>query len=237
MTKQILVIQNDADEGAGVLDTCLKEAEFTTDYHLASSEAFDPQNLLENADTYAGLVILGGAQSVNEKDIYPYLESEKEITQRFIELEKPIMGLCLGAQIIANTLGAEIYANDKKEIGWFPLKMTDPGTKDPLTNNISNGDMAFHFHGDYFLTPPNCFNLASTEITECQAFSFNKSVYGFQYHPEIDQPLHDMMCSNNKEYIEASGYAFTAITQDTEQYLDTYIQSHRKLFQAWIELL
>jgi len=136
----------------------------------------------ERADKADLLVILGGPIGAYEDDLYPFLLEELAIIQRRLVGARPLLGICLGAQLIARVLGARVYPGPAKEIGWAVLTLTDAGRQGPLA---SLEDVAvLHWHGDTFDLPPGATRLASTAVCVNQAFSVGPQVLAFQFHPE-----------------------------------------------------
>jgi len=230
--KPILIIQNDAHEGAGLLATLLDRRGHGIERWLG----WEMPSLREPAD-YAALVLLGGAQAAYETDAYPYLADEIDLARRFKEAGRPVLGFCLGAQLLAIALGGDVHPNAKKEIGWGDLTLTAEGAADPLFDGLPATFPAFHFHGDYFDTPPGCDNLAATAMTACQLFRAGPGVYGFQYHAEIDGPLAEVMCRNNADYMAANGFdADTVLAQSSARMPSTEERSGM-ILGRWIELV
>lgn len=140
---------------------------------------------LPNPDEVDLLIIMGGEMSVNDEDIHPWLIAEKQWIRHFIELGKPVVGLCLGGQLIANCLGATVKKNHVKEIGWWSVKgrKVNPSTHDifPFPHLMT----ALSWHGDTFDLPDGAIWLAESEACNHQAFQYSARVLGFQFHPEI----------------------------------------------------
>ncbi len=131
------------------------------------------------------LVILGGAMSVNDEDQYRWLAAEKAFIRQWIEAGKPVVGLCLGAQLIASSLGASVHRNAHKEIGWWPVQAVQaeagaPGRRFEFPAEIT----PLSWHGDTFDLPTGAVLLAHSDATRHQAFQFGQTVLGFQFHPE-----------------------------------------------------
>jgi GMP synthase-like glutamine amidotransferase len=145
-------------------------------------EPVDPQagSQLQGHD---GLVIMGGPQSAN--DPLPGLAAEIEIIASAVEQQIPVLGICLGAQLIAKTLGARVYRNAEKEIGWAPVFFTEAAQSDPLFSGLPSPTTFFHWHGETFDLPADTDWLAYSDLCRHQAFRYGKNVYGVQFHPEI----------------------------------------------------
>jgi GMP synthase (glutamine-hydrolysing) len=128
------------------------------------------------------LIVLGGPIGAYEEAIYPFLADEMTLIARRLESGRPILGLCLGAQLMARAMGADVRPGPAKEIGWGPVALTEAGLAGPLRHLGS--DPVLHWHGDAFTLPEGADRLAATEICPNQAFSRGPAVLGFQFHPE-----------------------------------------------------
>lgn len=143
------------------------------------------QELPAPADV-AGAVVMGGPMDVDEVERFPALASEREWLAEAVRLELPVLGICLGAQLLARALGAEVRPGERKEIGFAPVAVAD--AEDPLLGGLAPGAEVLHWHGDVFDLPDGATRLASSELTENQAFRAG-SAWGVLFHPEADYPL------------------------------------------------
>jgi GMP synthase (glutamine-hydrolysing) len=230
---ELLVIRNDEKEGSGQFGKLLAFRGFTQ-LELLGWEA-DYSSLSPNQ--FSGLLVLGGAQGAYEIETYPYLTHEIKLISDFIEAGLPVMGLCLGAQLLATALGGEVRRNAQKELGWADICVNEAGQQDDLMKHHPQVAHAFHFHGDYFDVPPGCISLASSDLTQCQLFRFKDNVYGFQYHVEVDYPLIKIMCLNNMEYMASHGFDALEVVDQSLDRLDDYINRSANILNAWIDKL
>jgi GMP synthase (glutamine-hydrolysing) len=230
---KVLVIRNDAKEGSGQLGRLIAARGYDQDELLGWEADYTNLQVVD----YAGLVVLGGAQGAYETDAYPYLLDEIALIKNFIDAEVPVIGLCLGAQLLATALGGEVKQNDQKELGWFDIYVNEEGQQDALMKHHSSSASAFHFHGDYFDTPPDCAGLANSDLTRCQLFRFKDNVYGFQYHVEVDYPLIEVMCMNNVDYMAANGVDAQAVVDGSRPLMDEYLNRSANILNAWIDKL
>jgi GMP synthase (glutamine-hydrolysing) len=154
-------------------------AEILNDLHIP----FVYSDLDDNLDLgpHAGLIVMGGPQSAND----PEMSAEMRFIQQVIDEEHPVLGICLGAQLIAKALGGEVYRNREKEIGWAPVHFTDSAHSDPLLGGLSSPSTFFHWHSETFTQPPGSELLAYSDKCRQQAFRYGNAVYGIQFHPEI----------------------------------------------------
>jgi GMP synthase-like glutamine amidotransferase len=130
-----------------------------------------------------GLVFMGGPMSAN--DDLPCIHRELEIIRQAVAAGQPVLGICLGAQLIAKALGARVYRNAVKEIGWFPVEWTAAGRRDPLLTGLTGPETVFHWHGETFDLPRGAEWLAQSDRCRHQAFRAGAGVYGFQFHLEV----------------------------------------------------
>ncbi|MHC1729836.1 MAG: type 1 glutamine amidotransferase [Syntrophobacteraceae bacterium] len=131
------------------------------------------------------LVVLGGPMNIYEEKEYSWLTAEKKFIAQAIKKNKIVLGICLGAQLIADVLGGRVVRNRHKEIGWFPVTVWEDGRNSHLFRGFPDEFLAFHWHGDTFSLPPGAAMLAESEACPAQAFSFNSGrVLGLQFHLE-----------------------------------------------------
>ena len=152
---------------------------------------------------YDGLIFMGGAMSVN--DGLPHLEREARWIAQAVEAGRPVLGVCLGAQLIAKAMGARVYRNPVKEIGWFEIEVTGEGAADPLFAGVGPRETVFQWHGETFDLPPGARWLASSTACCHQAFRIGSSAYALQFHLEVTPEMiadwcsQDMNCGDMRE--------------------------------------
>ena len=134
-------------------------------------------------------VLLGGAQSALDDADHPYIPDEVELARSFGDAGKPVLGICLGAQLLARAYGAQNILGRPMEFGWHPVRPTAAGRADPVLSVIDGGAPLFHWHVDTFTLPPGATHLAESDMTQLQAFRIGKAVYGIQFHFEADTRL------------------------------------------------
>jgi GMP synthase-like glutamine amidotransferase len=135
------------------------------------------------ATSHGGLVVMGGPMSAN--DDLPWISHEIDAIRDAVGRGIPVLGICLGAQLIARALGARVFPNPEKEIGWYPLQWTAAAATDPLFRGFTGVEMVFQWHGDTFDLPDGAEHLACSAGCRHQAFRFGGNVYGVQFHPEV----------------------------------------------------
>ncbi|MES9971684.1 MAG: gamma-glutamyl-gamma-aminobutyrate hydrolase family protein [Candidatus Thiodiazotropha sp.] len=164
-------------EGLGSIESWLQSA----GYSITSTKLYDA-NEFPGIDTFDLLVIMGGPMSVNDTTDYPWLAKEKEFIKRVIESGKPVLGICLGAQLIASALGADIYSNPVKEIGWFPIQAVKSDSNGLF--QFPEEAEVFHWHGETFDLPSGASRIADSKVCSNQAFQIGANLIGLQFHLE-----------------------------------------------------
>jgi GMP synthase (glutamine-hydrolysing) len=182
---RLLVFQHVAAEPLGTLDSLIRRRG-----HRIRFRNFDrhPDAHLD-VDRYRGLVVLGGPMNVEDHPSRPHLANEMRAIERMLEQGKPVLGICLGAQLLAHVLGAPVTRLRTPEIGWYPLHKTADGEADPVLAPLHGGTPVFQWHGCRFDIPAGAVHLARSEGCEQQAFRYGDNAYGFQFHLEMDGRL------------------------------------------------
>ena len=150
---------------------------------LSSSRLFEDARLPGLRD-FDWLIVLGGPMSVNDEAIHPWLRAEKDFVAEAIAASKCVLGICLGAQLIANACGAKVFPNREREIGWFRVEPTPEASASPFAALFAAPIEAFHWHGETFELPAGATHLARSAACEHQAFSLGERVLGLQFHLE-----------------------------------------------------
>lgn len=182
--RKLYVFQHVDCEGPGAVGRAAGE------YGLAL-ERFQPARSLPAGEEAAGLLILGGPMGVYEAGRHPWIADESACCRRFVDSGKPVLGICLGSQILASALGARVYPHERKEIGWGEVSLESAAAGDPLLGGLPSPFKAFHWHGDTFDLPAGSVHLARSKVCANQIFRFGASAWGFQCHFEVerDDPL------------------------------------------------
>ncbi len=152
--------------------------------HAFASVRLDENAPFPEPASYDLLVVMGGPMNVYEEEAHPFLAAEKEGIKKALFAGKFILGVCLGAQLVADALGARIYRNEEPEIGWWPVTLTPEAAGEPLFSGMPQTFKAFHWHGDAFEIPSGATRVAGSEACPNQAFVYEGRVVGAQFHLE-----------------------------------------------------
>ncbi|MGI9289853.1 MAG: type 1 glutamine amidotransferase [Gammaproteobacteria bacterium] len=235
--KRLLVFQHVPHEILGTFNPLLKQAGFRIRY-INFGRTPDEQ---PNVEKYDGLIILGGPMCVDQTDSHPHLLTEIKAIETAMQNNMPVLGICLGAQLIATTLGAKVKRNPVKEIGWYDVTPTEVGTKDPLFSCFNGTEKIFQWHGDTFEIPHGGEHLATSPECTNQAFRYGERTYGLQFHLEVDEPLIQRWLKTpvhirELEELPEQRFRPEHILKETEQYIDNTHDLGDRLFGEYISL-
>lgn len=233
---KILVCQHVPYELLGTLDPLFRNSRFRIKYNNFSRHP----DSIPKIDTYDGLVVLGGPMNVDETDKYPHLAYEVDLIRETIHQKKPVLGICLGAQLTAKALGAKVKKNKVKEIGWYKINLTNDGKNDAVIAPVKKLSKIFQWHGDTFDIPDGATHLASSPDCANQAFKYKDFVYGFQFHLEVDEATIKrwlVVPENEADVAEMAGISDPQkILDETPHYIDELKQVSNEVFNEFIKL-
>ena len=224
----VLILKNIKSEGPGTIRDFLEENKIP--FRIVELEREE----IPDTKEFDTLVILGGPMSVNDEKIYPYLKNEKAVCRDFIEKDKKVLGICLGAQMMAKALGARVYKGIQPEIGWHDIELTEAGIKNNIMAALAVNSKAgvfekkfkaFHYHGETFDMPDNAERLAGSVLYQNQAFKYKNNAYAFQFHIEMTK---DMIF----EWLNDSSAGLKA---ETEKNYETYRARAINFYQAFFK--
>jgi GMP synthase (glutamine-hydrolysing) len=179
---KVYVLQHHPAEALGNIAEALEGAALAWQY----VRLFDGHPVPANMKGAGGLIVMGGPMSVYQTERYPFLKDEMHLIQSAVEEKRPVLGVCLGGQIVAAALGAKVEKNPRgKEIGWYPVQLTPAAKNDRLFADVPETIMPFHWHGDHFDLPSGAVALANSDRTPCQAFRYGDNAYAIQFHIEV----------------------------------------------------
>jgi GMP synthase (glutamine-hydrolysing) len=238
--KRLLVFQHVPHEILGTFNPLLKQAGFRIRYvNFGRTPDATP-----NVEKYDGLIILGGPMCVDQVDSHPHLLTEIAAIRQALELQMPVLGICLGAQLIATALGAKVRKNPSKEIGWYDVTPTKAGLDDPLFSCFNGTEKIFQWHGDTFDIPHGAEHLATSPDCANQAFRFGDRTYGLQFHLEVNEALIERWLKTPVHIRELEALAVTEgsamtpenIMAETPRYIENTARLGSELFGEYIRL-
>ncbi len=198
---KIHVVQHIDFEGPAYIQEWACQNKYTLSY-----TKLHKNQKLPKPDDFDLLVIMGGPMSVNDADKYDWLSYEVDFIKTSIEAGKAILGICLGAQLIAKAMEANVYPVEYPEIGWFPILLERKDLPKDLKNTLPDYLTTFHWHGETFDIPRLATGFASSTDTPNQAFIYNRKVIGLQFHPEVNSESIDTMLHHMGHEIHESRY-------------------------------
>lgn len=202
-------------------------------HYISGTLLFQDQHLPEMSD-FDWLIIMGGPMNVYEIEKYPWLVQESKLIQEAIANGKTVLGVCLGAQLIADALGGKVYKNKHKEIGWFPVSLTEEAKESTLFSSLPDRFTAFHWHGDTFDLPKGATRVAHSEACANQAFVYNRRVVGLQFHLESSTESISALIENGGDELVQGQFI-----QKREELLPQpkHLQKIKKLLSALLDNL
>ncbi len=181
----------------------------------------------------AGLIVMGGPMGVYEEAQYPFLRDEMRLIESALSAGTPVLGVCLGSQLLAAALGAEVRKGKWKELGWHAVTLTESAGHDLLFAGFGPEILPFHWHGDVFSLPRKAVSLASSEWTPCQAFRYGTNAHGILFHLEVTQEqISGMLSAFGEELREAGGDA-GKISAEIPHRLPVLKEIAREVFNRW----
>ena len=188
-------------ENLGSIEPVLKEK----GHQLSATHLYtdQPLPLLHDIDW---LIVMGGPMGIYQEDIYPWLRLEKRFIKEAIQSGKTVLGICLGAQLIADALGSRVYKNRHREIGWFNISRLAQASNTILSEAIPEQAEVFHWHGDTFDIPQGAVALASSEACENQGFIMDDRIVALQFHLETTPESASLLVENCGDELDASAY-------------------------------
>ena len=216
--EEVLVFQHDPFEELGFFADILEK--HGADYRVV--RLFDGEMPTEEWDHVRALIILGGPMNVDEEDNFPFLRWEKRIIRAAIDEAVPMLGVCLGAQLIAATLGTPVFHGPVREIGWSPISITPHGQVDSLLGYLPENATVFQWHGDGFDLPAGAIRLATSAHYSTQAFRVGKTIYGLQFHLEVTPRMIERWIDERSKDLALAPYVLPdKIIADTQSYAPT----------------
>jgi GMP synthase (glutamine-hydrolysing) len=183
------------------------------------------------------LAILGGPIGANDDADYPFLKDELALLERRAKSGRPVLGVCLGAQVMARALGARVYPARAKEIGWAPIALSAEGRKSCLAALVPGGEPVLHWHGDTFDLPDGAVRLASTDVCPNQAFAWGRAWLALQFHAETTPRGLERWFIGHTVEIAASGVSLARLRADTAAWGASLEARGAACLERWLQAI
>jgi len=229
--KTAIAIRHIHFEDVGTFDAVLAEQDYQLQYIDPTIEILDSE-AIQDADL---LIILGGPIGAFDEKIYPFIEDEMSIVGQRLNSGKPLLGICLGAQLIARALGANVYPLRSKEIGFSPLRLTSAGEASVLA--ALNDTQVLHWHGDQFDIPAKGIHLADTSVCPNQAFSVGRNVLGLQFHMEADTRKIEQWLVGHACELHLTNTDISELRMNAAKSGNRLTIAARRVFKSWLNQL
>jgi len=226
---KIYVLQHHPVENLGTIADALENAALAWQY----VRVFDGHPVPRDMKGAGGLIVMGGPMAVYQADRYPHIKDELALIDDAVKSNRPVLGVCLGAQIVAAALGAKVTKNPAgKEIGWYPVNLSNETRADRLFCGIAGTIVPFHWHGDIFELPSGATSLASSDRTPCQAFRYGDKVYALQFHLEVSRDSVAAMAAEWPRELERERISAPDMIAETDRHAELS-QLAETVFSRW----
>jgi GMP synthase (glutamine-hydrolysing) len=231
--QSVWVLQHTPSETLGTIEGVLRGHRIEFEY----IETYAGKSVPEELADKAGLIVMGGPMGVYEQARYPFLRDEMRLIESAIKLGRPVLGVCLGSQLLAAVLGAGVEKGKRKELGWHAVTLTEFATQDSIFAGVEPEFRPFHWHGDVFSPPNQAVGLASSRQTPCQAFRYGKNAYGILFHLEVTREQISQMLSDFAEELREAGGEAAEINEQTPGHLPVLAKIAGGVFGRWASML
>lgn len=227
----VAVIRHVAFEDLGNFEPVLRERGYRVVYREAGLDDLAKMDALAPAL----LVVLGGPIGAYEDSAYPFLADEIRLIRARLAAKRPVLGICLGAQILARALGARVYPGPAKEIGWAAVELTAEGRRSPLKHLAAERTRVLHWHGDTFDLPQGATRLAATAICPNQAFALGRYALGLQFHAEAPGEIERWLIGHTHEIAATPGVGAGTLRAETARHAPALQIQGPRAFAAWLD--
>jgi GMP synthase-like glutamine amidotransferase len=232
--KRVLALQFDRDDPPGYLGEIMQE------HGIECPAVYVEEEAIPDPTQYSALLAMGGPQHVWHHDRSPYLDDAVEAMRRAVESDVPVLGLCLGGQLLASAMGAEVRRHTSTHIGFYQVLLTDEGWQDPLFAGLPGYQQVFHWHEDTFDIPRGAVQLATNRATQNQAFRYGRRAYGTQYHIELTHAMIDAWLLGppfHEEIVKWIGEEGAArAVEDGHRLYSLYREHTRTMFENFLRI-
>lgn len=226
---KVWVLQHHTAENLGAIADALESAALAWQY----VRVFDGHPVPTDMKGAGGLIVMGGPEAVYQLDRYPYLRAEIALIENALEAGRPVLGVCLGSQLLAAALGANVRRAAHKEIGWYPIALRPEAKDDRLLRGLPEEFVACHWHSDIFDLPAGAVALASSALTELQGFRYGENAWGLLFHVEMTQRIVAALVSEFGEGLKRVGINGDEILASAPRHLAGLSKIGETIFGRW----
>ncbi len=226
---KVIVLQHHPAENLGTIAEALAGSALAWQYVRVHEGHLIPREI----GSAGGLIVMGGPQTVYQEERYPFLRDEIRLIEAALKENKPILGVCLGSQLLAAALGAKVYRGAEREIGWFRVRLSDAAKDDRLLRSLAQDFMAAHWHSDVFDLPAGATALASSEKTAVQGFKYGDNAYGMLFHAEMTGEILNALVAEFGEDLKRVGIDGDAILNAAPEHLPPLGHIGETIFTRW----
>lgn len=230
----IYALYHSRTETVGSLGDVLKRINLPfRELHLYSGDG-----LPRDTHLLSGLIVMGGPMNVDQIREFPFLFEEVRLIEKILSEDKPVLGICLGAQLMAKALGSRVFPNKEKEVGWHPIHLTESAASDPVFNEAPDKLNVLHWHGDTFDLPAGATHLAKSTRCENQLFRWGSNAYGLQFHLEVTPSMVTswVRSKDGKKDIKAAGEHSKTILDHTPGAFSKLKPVSDKIFENYLNM-
>jgi len=229
---EFLILQHEPMEGPGTIAEEIRAA----GHGVKTIRIDQKEKVPADPAPFAGLVVMGGTMGVYDQGKRPHLREEITLLEKAVQSEKLVLGICLGAQLLAAAVGAEVKPGEK-EIGWVSVHKMPEACKDPVLRRLPENFQALMWHGDHFSLPKGAVHLLATQKCGCAGFRFGKKAYGLVPHLEMTAAMIDEMVTASRKELAAAQVEPAQILEDSSEYAEPTEELARTMWKAWVGLV
>jgi GMP synthase-like glutamine amidotransferase len=230
---EVLIIQHSAAEPLGTIGSALA----TADVGTKTVRTDRGESVPVTADSIDGLVIMGGPMGVYDAPLFPFLTQELRLLDDALKRELPVLGICLGSQLLAAALGSRVFPSGVKEIGWYPVELAGAAAADRLFAGVPRTFDAFHWHGDTFDLPRGAVRLGSSQKTVEQGFRHGEKAWGLQFHLEVTREVISAMVEGADTELASAGVRSAEVLAGVERHGSALEHLASTVFSRWAAML
>lgn len=232
MVAECLIVQHVAVEPPGLIGDAVAVAGVSA----RTVRVFAGEPVPTDASGFRSVVVMGGPMGVADVGRLSHLRDEMKLIESALKHRVPVLGVCLGSQLLAATLGGKVTAGPAKEVGWHPVTVLADGRRDRLLASAPPQFDAFHWHGDVFDLPTGAVALARSERTPLQAFRYGERAYGFLFHLEVTEAIIGNMVTAFADELAGEGIDGADLSERSRTRLSQLQRTAREVFNEWTRL-